>query len=194
MSDSSEDEDLSRFREVVDNSFNNLIKESRGEAPIKTANENKQEKPKSERYLEEASHYNDVKVPEEMQKRIWSKISAIIQKNVEFIDTDNGIKKRKIKGGVKLFRGSDGFLSHKEVEDTYTENHNIEAKKLNKKKRRQVDAEEEPVNEDDKVAATAISGEYILSKEETKSWKSRRKEKLFKYKGKKKSKVLTLVE
>lgn len=48
--------------------------------------------PKSERYLEEASHYNDVKVPEEMQKRIWAKASAIIQKNITFVDMDNGIK------------------------------------------------------------------------------------------------------
>lgn len=50
------------------------------------------ERPKTQRYLEEASHYNDVKVPEEMQKQIWAKLSAIIEKNTEFVDSDNGMK------------------------------------------------------------------------------------------------------
>lgn len=45
----------------------------------------------------------------------------------------------------------------------------------------------------DKIQAVLLDGDFILSKEETKLWKSRRKEKLFKYKGNKKSKVLTEV-
>lgn len=39
MSDSSEDEDLSRFREVVDTSFTKLINESRG-LPTKDVHDN----------------------------------------------------------------------------------------------------------------------------------------------------------
>lgn len=192
MSDSSEDEDLSRFREVIDTSFTKLINESRSQ--IKDI-ANSQEKPKSERYLEEASHYNDVKVPEQMQKQIWSKVSAIIQENVVFVDAnlDKGPKKRKIKGGVKLFKGSDGFLSCAEVKDTYTENHNIESKKLNLNRQKKVNAMDDILIED-KIAATVLTGDYILSKEDTKCWKSRRKEKLFKYKGNKKNKVITLIE
>ncbi|KAJ8711472.1 hypothetical protein PYW07_008714 [Mythimna separata] len=190
MSDSSEDEDLSRFREVVDASFTKLINESRGQTTKEDHAEN-QEKPKSERYLEVSSHYNDVKVPAEMQKRIGAKVSAIIQKKLEFVDMEHKIKKRKIKGGVKLFRASEGFLSCEEAKDTYTEAHNVQSKKL-KNKRRQID-EEANINEDDKINAVAVSGESILSKEETKMWKSRRKEKIFKYKGQKKSKVLTEV-
>ncbi|KAF9406710.1 hypothetical protein HW555_013017 [Spodoptera exigua] len=190
MSDSSEEEDLSRFREVVDTSFTKLINESRGHT-TKDIHENNKEKPKSERYLEVASHYNDVKVPEEMQKRIGAKVSAIIQKKIEFVDIQNEAKKRKIKGGVKLFSSSEGFLSCEEVKDSYTDTHNAESKKL-KNKRRQIDSEDN-VNENDKIQAALVDGEYILSKEETKLWKSRRKEKLFKYKGNKKSKVLTEV-
>ncbi|PZC82587.1 hypothetical protein B5X24_HaOG210030 [Helicoverpa armigera] len=190
MSDSSEEEDLSRFRDVVDTSFTKLINESRGQTTSQT-HESKKEKPKSERYLEEASHYNDVKVPEEMQKRIGAKVSAIIQKKIEFVDMENHIKKRRIKGGVKLFKESEGFLTCEEAKDTYTEGHNEKSKKL-KNKRRQIDAEES-INEDDKVSAVAVSGDYVLGKEETKLWKSRRKEKLFKYKGQKNSKVLTAV-
>ncbi|XP_026740338.1 uncharacterized protein LOC113502821 [Trichoplusia ni] len=192
MSDSSEDEDLSRFREVIDTSFTKLINESRGE-PAQHKHETIKEKPKSERYLEESSHYNDVKVPEEMQRRIGLKISAILNKNIEFVDVKNEIKKRKIKGGVKLFKASEGFLSCEEVKDTYTESHNVKSKNL-KKKRRQVDLEDQEINEDDKVKAVAVSGEYVMSKEETKIWKSRRKEKLFKYKPQKNSKVLIAVE
>lgn len=51
------------------------------------------EKPKSERYLYIASHYNDVKVPEQLQKQIGAKVSDIIDKNIEFVDIEqNGIK------------------------------------------------------------------------------------------------------
>lgn len=39
-----------------------------------------------------------------------------------------------------------------------------------------------------------VSGEYILSKEETKCWKSRRKEKVYKYRGKGINNVLNSVE
>lgn len=51
------------------------------------------EKPKSERYLEVSSHYNDVKVPVEMQKQIGAKISALLSKKIEFVDVpENGVK------------------------------------------------------------------------------------------------------
>lgn len=46
----------------------------------------------------------------------------------------------------------------------------------------------------DKITSAVVSGEYVLSREETKCWKSRRKEKVFKYKSKGKSKVLTAVD
>lgn len=48
---------------------------------------------------------------------------------------------------MKLFKASEGFLSCEEVKDTYTENHNIQSKTL-KKKRRQIDAAEQDINED----------------------------------------------
>ncbi|XP_063628642.1 uncharacterized protein LOC134800097 [Cydia splendana] len=185
MSDSSDDEDLSRFREAVDTSFTKLIIESRG-IPQKEV-----KKPVSERYLETASHYNDVKVPEKLQKQIGVKISNIIERNVEFVDMANGVKKRKIKGGVKLFSDSIDYLSPEAAVDTYTETHNAQSRKMMKQKRRR---EEEHIDENDKIAAVAVTGEYVLSKEETKCWKSRRKEKLYKYKSQKNSKVLSAIE
>ncbi|KAI5635673.1 hypothetical protein NE865_11579 [Phthorimaea operculella] len=179
MSDSSEDDDLSRFKDVVDSSFTDSLQQSQGKS--ETTLKTELRKPKSERYLEEASHYNDVKVPEEMQKRIGAKVSAIISKNIEFVELEqNGVKKRKIKGGVKLFHNSEGFLSAEEAKDTYTEGHNREAKKM---KRKIKEIENNNLEEDEKIKAVTVSGDYVLSKEETKLWKSRRKEKLFKYKG-----------
>lgn len=51
---------------------------------------------------------------------------------------------------MKLFKASEGFLSCEEVKDTYTESHNVISKNL-KKKRRQVDLEDQEINEDGKV-------------------------------------------
>lgn len=51
-----------------------------------------EKKPPSERYLEVSSHYNDVKVPDMMQKQIGAKISKIIDKKIEFVDMENGVK------------------------------------------------------------------------------------------------------
>ncbi|CAH0402633.1 unnamed protein product [Chilo suppressalis] len=191
MSDSSEDEDLSRFKEAVDTSFTKLIDQSRGKTQTESKS-NANIKHKSERYLEEASHYNDVKVPEEMQKKIGAKISAIINKKVEFVNIEqNGIKKRKIKGGVKLFKDSVNFLSCEEIPDTYTEVHNAKAKKIERNKQKVDDVH---LDDSDKINSVVLTGEYVLSKEETKYWKSRRKEKLYKYKKQGKSKVLTSID
>ncbi|XP_038217448.1 uncharacterized protein LOC119836244 [Zerene cesonia] len=173
-SDSSEGEDLSRFKEAVDTNFVNLINQKVHSS--KSSIHPTETKQKSERYLEETSHYNDVKVPLELQKRIGDKISSIINKNIQFVDIDPKKHKRKIKGGVKLFKDSEDFLSCNEDEDTYTESHNKEAKKL-KQERTKEDVDE------DQLKSVVVSGEYVLSKEETKYWKSRRKEKVFKYKS-----------
>ncbi|KAL4711924.1 hypothetical protein ACJJTC_006093 [Scirpophaga incertulas] len=191
MSDSSSEEDLSRFREAVDCNFSIIIDKSRANIDEKTKQREKLNQ-KSERYLEVASHYNDVKVPKEMQNKIGAKISAIIDKSVEYINLDDAVKKRKIKGGIKLFKHSDSFMSCEEAKDTYTHIHNAEAKKIKRKKRMIEDITD--LSEADKINSVVLSGDYVLSKEETKCWKSRRKEKIFKYKSSGKSKVLTAVE
>lgn len=56
-------------------------------------------------------------------------------------------RKRKIKGGVKLFKDSECFLSCEEVKDTDTELHNITSKKIHKHKKRQVDNDIEELKE-----------------------------------------------
>ncbi|XP_045486928.1 uncharacterized protein LOC111002078 isoform X2 [Pieris rapae] len=172
-SDSSEEEDLSRFKDVVDTSFTNDINLSYNRSEIR--NNAPEIKKKSERYLAESTHYNDVKVPKELQLKIGKKISSIINQCVEFVDIEPKKIKRKIKGGVRLFRDSDDYLSCHEAEDRFTENHNVKAKKLKQIK--------ECVEIDEVIKSVAVSGEYVLSKEEIKCWKSRRKEKVFKYKS-----------
>lgn len=60
-------------------------------------------------------------------------------------------RKPRIKGGVKLFSNSEGFLSCEEVKDEYTKNHNLEAKKFKcNKKRRYGDDEVNGKNENGK--------------------------------------------
>ncbi|XP_045771002.1 uncharacterized protein LOC123871308 [Maniola jurtina] len=190
MSDSSEDEDLSRFIEAVDPTFVKLIDESRG----KTLQCVTTGQPRSERYLEESSHYNDVKVPKEMQKCIGNKISAIINNLVEYVDVEQkSVKQYETKGGVKLFKNSEGYLSCKEVKDTYTKSHNkISRKSKWKQKKRLIDQDVSEHNELDKIKAAVVTGEYVLSKEDTKHWGSRRKEKLFTYKAHGKNKNILL--
>ncbi|CAH2094085.1 unnamed protein product [Euphydryas editha] len=187
MSDSSDDEDLSRFRDAVDTTFTKLIDESRGK--VSTV---QKEKPRSERYLEVATHYNDIKVPEEVQKRIGAKISEIINKNIEYVEIPaKSLKKGKIKGGVKLFGDSVDLLKCEEDKDLLTGIHNKMSKQIkNANARRKIDDVKE-LNEKDKINAVAVSGDFILLKGE-KSWRSKRKQKVFEYKtiGKNKNNLI----
>ncbi|KAJ0172924.1 hypothetical protein K1T71_011100 [Dendrolimus kikuchii] len=188
MSDSSSEEDLSRFKDVVDTSFTKEFTENKAAIVKKSINQ------KSERYLHEATHYNDVKVPEEMQKHIGAKLSAIIKKKYEFTEVqknDPESQTDNILGGVKLFKDSNGFLSCHDVIDISTEMHNHKSKK-HKRRRKQI--EDNGLSEQEKINYAVVSGDHILSKEDTKRWNSRRKEKVFKYKSNKGSKVLISVE
>ncbi|XP_013145905.1 PREDICTED: uncharacterized protein LOC106109057 [Papilio polytes] len=172
MSDSSSEEDLSRFQDVVDNTF---IKSFNPKTRIGITDQ----KLRSERYLEEAGHYNDVKVSNELQKRIGAKVSEIINRNLMFIDVEAPILKRKtVEGGVKLFRDSEGLLSCEAVIDTSTVRHNQLARSRRKRK---CLMDEEALDEIDKVKSVAVSGEHVLLQDDTKYWKSRRKEKIYKY-------------
>ncbi|XP_050353030.1 uncharacterized protein LOC126775263 [Nymphalis io] len=182
MSDSSDEEDLSRFRDVVDTTF-----EFKG-----NTSSNEKEKPRSERYLDVATHYNDIKVSEEMQRRIGAKVSAVIDRNIEFVDIKRKcVKETEIEGGVKLFRDSKSFLTCEEVsdKDIVTEIHNKISKRIKSaSKRRQIDLDVQEPNEKDKLNAAVVSGDFILLKEE-KSWRPKRKQHIFEFVaiGKKKS-------
>ncbi|KPJ12963.1 hypothetical protein RR48_05165 [Papilio machaon] len=176
MSDSSSEEDLSRFQEVVDNSF---IKSVNTSTRIGTTSSYGDQKLRSERYLEEAGHYNDVKVSNELQKRIAAKVSEIINRNLIFIDVEPPKMKREtFVGGVKLFKDSKDLLSCEDVRDTATERHNELARNIRKRK---CLIDEEALDERDKIKSAAVSGEQVLSQDDTKYWKSRRREKIFKY-------------
>lgn len=47
-----------------------------------------------------------------------------------------------VKGGIKLFKDSEGYLSCDSPIDTYTEGHNRESKKRNKMKRKQIEGDD----------------------------------------------------
>nr|XP_026488975.1 uncharacterized protein LOC113395575 [Vanessa tameamea] len=174
MSDSSDEEDLSRFRDVVDTTF---------EIKDKTLNEEK-EKPRSERYLDVATHYNDIKVSEEMQRRIGAKVSAVINRSIEFVDIKRkSVKESEIKGGVKLFRDSKSFLSCEVVtdKDIVTEIHNKISKRIKSaSRRRQIDLDVQEPNEKDKLNAVVVSGDFILLKNE-KRWRPKRKQNIVEF-------------
>ncbi|XP_026333175.1 uncharacterized protein LOC113240157 [Hyposmocoma kahamanoa] len=190
MSDTSEDEDMSKFKEAVDDTFTKMLDKSRG---ILKPSPKDPETPKSERYLYVASHYNDVKVPEQLQRQIGAKVSNVIDKSIEFVDIrQNGMKKQKVKGGVKLFKDSEGYLSCEGPIDTYTEGHNRESKKRKQLKKKHIEADD--LDECDKIKSVSVSGDYVMSKQDIKYWKSRRKEKVFKYKANGKSKLLLATE
>lgn len=58
---------------------------------------------------------------------------------------NKNFSKRKIKGGVKLFKESENFLSCEEVKDASTKLHNIASKKIKEnKKHKIIDNIEEP--------------------------------------------------
>lgn len=178
MSDSSENEDLSKFKEAAVDALQFISK------PEEKLSQ------KSNRILRTSSHYNDVKIPEEMQKRIGAKVSALIEKNITFIDVPHKKnRKQEIKGGVKLFNTSTDFLTCEVEKDLGTELHNKQSKILKNKKRKFC----EDMNNDD-IESITVSGEYILSGEETKLYKSRRKDKLYKYTVKKNCKYLVALE
>lgn len=46
----------------------------------------------------------------------------------------------------------------------------------------------------DKIKSVTVSGDDVISKNDIKYWKSRRKEKVFKYKSNGKSKLLSAIE
>ncbi|KPJ01131.1 hypothetical protein RR46_00896 [Papilio xuthus] len=172
MSDSSSEEDLSRFQGVVDNSF---MKSVNNKSKIGVVDQ----KFRSERYLEEAGHYKDVKVSNELQKKIAAKVSEIINRNLIFVEVENPkIKREIVKGGVKLFKDSKDLLSCEDVRDSTTEIHNQVARNI---KRRKCLTNEEALDERAKIKSVAVSGEQVLLQDDTKYWKSRRKEKIFKY-------------
>ncbi|OWR53731.1 uncharacterized protein LOC116777422 [Danaus plexippus] len=191
MSDSSEDEDLSRFKEAVDISFLNIINKTW----IELKNHIKNDKPSDVRYLDESAHYNDVKVPEELQKRVGNRVSAIINKQQKFVDVlSDNTRKEIMDSCVKLFNNSEQFLASVDAEDTYTALHNIRYKKIKKEMRKHDLCEHLDPSESDKFKMAVLSGEYVLSKADTKMWKSRRKEKLFRYRSDGKSNVVTAIE
>ncbi|GBP17640.1 hypothetical protein EVAR_8638_1 [Eumeta japonica] len=125
-SDSSE-EDLSRFKDVVDDSFLETIGAKQDISKTQSV---------SERYLPKSGHYNDVSVGHDTQRIIGNKLSALIQKKIEFVNTPLKVVRHKVKGGVKLFKTSENYLTCQEVTDTETLEHNEKFKKFKRKRRR----------------------------------------------------------
>lgn len=69
-------------------------------------------------------------------------------------------RKRKVKGGVKLFKDSSEFLTSEVAQDTYTEAHNMESKKI-KKKRRKIDPDENELDESGKLQIVCLTTSFL---------------------------------
>lgn len=194
-SDSSDDEDNDQIRQFLEATDQTLLtndmfcNKSKAEIQKPTdANTSNaapapaaypvQERPKSERYLNddkgEDSSFNDLQITKHMQLHIWGKLSAIIESQVKF-HKPNGppteSKEEKPINKVKLVSDAKCYV----VDDIPEEI--VQQKKPVIKKRR-VDAEpdDEPC-----WAAIAVSGESILGGKDMECWgsqhvRNRRKE------------------
>lgn len=111
-SDSSDSDDLEQLRSAIDTG---LLKESFYNEEIKP--KISEISKKSERYIEDdIKSENSVFVSKCMQDHIWSKLSQLINNQIEFVDVPcHKSKRKKTKGGVKLLSHEDEYLSHIEI-------------------------------------------------------------------------------
>jgi hypothetical protein len=137
-SSDSEDENLKKFAEAVDNSFYK---------PEEKKEEKKLETLKSQRYLDEEENvfHSELNVSETMKNFIGKKMSSLIEKEVEFVT----VKEQKIncetKDRVKLLKGCKQALKLEDpVDDTVREKVEI--------KRRKVDGNEDKIKESKKLS------------------------------------------
>lgn len=188
-SDSSDDEDNEQIRQFLEATDQTLLtndmfrNESKTEiekatdanasnaAPAAAEVNPVQERPKSERYLNddkgEDSSFNDLQITKQMQTHIWGKLSAIIESQVKFHKPNgspNKAEEEKPVNKVKLVSDAKCYV----VDDIPEE---IVQQKKPVIKRRRVDAEpdEEPC-----WAAIAVSGESILEGKDMECWGSKR--------------------
>ncbi|KAH8289264.1 hypothetical protein KR054_002468 [Drosophila jambulina] len=179
-SDSEDDAQMRQFMEAADTTLltNAMFQADTNEAktePIKEA-----PPAKSERYLEEQDvPAGDLQITKEMQTHIWSRLSGIIQSQIEFEEKPKHQKKaeKEEQGGVRLVSNADCYL----IADLVVEGPAGPTRKPTIK-RRVVDEDETSAT---LLQAVAVSGESVLEGKDVLLWaeKKSRPEKLFQYRS-----------
>lgn len=128
-----------------------------------------QERPKSERYLNddkgEDSSFNDLQISKQMQLHIWGKLSAIIESQVKFRKPEklpNEAEEEKPINKVKLVSDAKCY-----VIDDIPEEPVHQKKPIIKRRRVDAEPDDEPC-----WGAIAVSGESILEGKDMKCWGS----------------------
>ncbi|KAH8250490.1 hypothetical protein KR038_007278 [Drosophila bunnanda] len=193
-SDSEDDAQMRQFLEAADTTlltnamFQSDTKEGKGKEPAK---DGPQAPPaKSERYLEEQdAPASDLQITKEMQTHIWSRLSGIIQSQIEFSHNNELPKHREMKteeeeeSGVRLVSNADCYL----IADLVVEGPAGPSKKPTIK-RRVVDEDNDPSGPETTTTvlqAVAVSGESVLEGRDVLTWaeKKQRPDKLFQYRS-----------
>ncbi|XP_020805036.1 uncharacterized protein LOC110181584 [Drosophila serrata] len=192
-SDSEDDAQVRQFLEAADTTlltnamFQSDTKEGDGKESIKEA---AQAPPaKSERYLEEQdAPASDLQITKEMQTHIWSRLSGIIQSQIEFCHNNEKPKHQEKtneheESGVRLVSNADCYL----IADLVVEGPAGPSKKPIIK-RRVIDEDNEPSRPETTTAllqAVAVSGESVLEGKDVLAWaeKKQRPDKLFQYRS-----------
>ncbi|XP_017034749.1 uncharacterized protein [Drosophila kikkawai] len=138
---------------------------------------------KSERYLEQDAPASDLQITKEMQTHIWSRLSGIIQSQIEFCESQEKPKhhkRAKDEGGVKLVSNADCYL----IADLVVEGPAGPRKKPTIK-RRAIDEDNDPSTTPTLLQAVAVSGQSVLEGKDVLAWaeKKRRPDKLFQYRS-----------
>ncbi|EDV34174.1 uncharacterized protein Dana_GF21172 [Drosophila ananassae] len=193
-SDSEDDAQLRRLREAADTSLltNSMFQEQ--SQPAKQSERdnqpreitNRQQDPvsaKSERYLEEQEPATcDLKVTQEMQRHIWSRLSNIIQQQIEFCEEEKRPlgNKKSVPDRVKLVSTADCYLSA----DVVIEGPQGPQKKPNIMKRL-LPEDESSKEHNANLRLISVSGESVLDGKDLRFWapKKIRADKIFEYKA-----------
>lgn len=187
-SDSEDDAQMRQFLEAADTTlltnamFQSETKAPEGEEePVAIRKKNVPPPAKSERYLEEQeAPASDLQITKEMQTHIWSRLSGIIQGQIEFCQSKEKPKhqEKAEEGGVRLVSNADCYLSA----DLVVEGPAGPTKKPTIK-RRVVDEDDDPCPPETTLQAVAVSGESILEGRDLLAWaeKKHRPDKLFQY-------------
>jgi hypothetical protein len=191
-SDSSDDEDLSKFREAADSQFirDSMFDKSKCAYKVrlseffcncvfilaKISEERKIEKPQSlRRNKDDEEQFNVVRVSPEFRdhvaKHLSNMLEELLQKKLSHKTTnyDSYIKPKRRKSGIKLFRDSSHYVKLKSKAET------VPVKKNNTKKTENSD------EDDEKFKCVAVHATDILTQKETKHWSTRSKAPVYAY-------------
>ncbi|XP_055844216.1 uncharacterized protein LOC129910746 [Episyrphus balteatus] len=177
-SSESEDENLKQILEAADTSLltNSLYKPK--ETKPEKVESKCDEHPISQRHLNhDESTDIDFQPSETVQKIMAKKLSLLVQEQIEFITLSDLSQnpKKKQKNRVKLFNDCDCYV--KPFEEFEYED--IGPRKKPLIQRRKID---DHLDEESKLKAVAVDGEFVLSLKETLNWSNRKKGKEFQYK------------